>query len=81
MELSRRNFVGSLVAAAALPSLAADDPSVFPARGRNERLALAYQHIHLGLDKPFSVLHISDTHLMGVDGRDGEDVRAFARTD
>lgn len=63
MDLSRRNFVGSLVAAAALPSLAADDPSVFPARGRYERLALAYQHIHLGLDKPFSVLHISDTHL------------------
>jgi len=40
MEISRRNFlagVGGLVAVSHLPSLA-DDPSVFPERGRFERL-------------------------------------------
>ena len=63
MDISRRSFVGSLFAAAALPSVAQDEPSLFPSRGRYERLALAYQHIHIGLEKPFSVLHISDTHL------------------
>lgn len=62
MDLSRRHFVGSLFAAAALPSFAQDDPSVYPCRGAFERLTLTYQHIHLGFDKPFSVLHISDTH-------------------
>jgi hypothetical protein len=32
--------------------------------GRNlSRMSIAYQHIHIGLPQPFSVLHISDTHL------------------
>ena len=34
----------------------------------------------VGAARPFSVLHVSDSHLMGVDGRDGEDVRVFARS-
>ena len=62
--LDRRSFLasfGGLVATAALPSFA-DDPAVFPKRGNFERLVLAYQHVHIGLEKPFSVLHISDTH-------------------
>lgn len=65
LNVSRRAFLGSLgglIAASALPSIAADDPSVFPRRGGFERLVLAYNHIHIGLAKPFSVLHISDTH-------------------
>ncbi len=68
-EFGRRDFLrlsalgaGSIVAAKALPAFA-DDPSVFPQRGGAERLVLAYQHIHLGLKEPFSILHISDTHL------------------
>lgn len=63
--LNRRSFLaaaGGLVAAASLPSFA-DDPSVFPKRGVFERLTLGYVHIPLGASKPFSVLHISDTHL------------------
>lgn len=60
---SRRTFLSSLIATSLLPSFAADDPKIFPARGRFERLELSYQHIHLGLKEPFSILHISDTHL------------------
>ena len=69
MNLNRRDFlggVGAVMATSALPSLGKDDPSLFPKRGVVERLAVAYQHIHIGLEKPFSVLHISDTHLTAV---------------
>ena len=65
MNISRRHFltgVGGLVAASQLPSLA-DNPAVFPQRGRYERLSLAYQHVSAGATAPFSILHISDTHL------------------
>ena len=65
MNISRRHFltgVGGLVAVSQLPSLA-DDPAVFPQRGRYERLNLAYQHVSAGATAPFSILHISDTHL------------------
>ncbi len=66
MLFGRRDFIsslGGLVAASALPAFAADDPSVFPARGVYERLMLAYQRIDAGATAPFSILHISDTHL------------------
>ena len=36
--------------------------------------------LNVGAKVPFSFLHVSDSHLTGVDGRDGEDVHAFART-
>lgn len=63
--MNRRDFLrslGGVAAVSALPSFA-DDPSAFPKRGAFERLVLAYNRIHIGLEKPFSVLHISDTHL------------------
>ena len=65
MDISRRHFLqsaGGLVAVSSLPSMA-DDPAAFPHRGRYERLMLAYQHIEAGATSPFSILHISDTHL------------------
>ncbi len=65
MSVNRRTFLGGLgglFAVASLPSFGEDNPAVFPARGNFERLVLAYQHVHIGLEKPFSVLHISDTH-------------------
>jgi 3',5'-cyclic AMP phosphodiesterase CpdA len=68
LSLPRRDFLrsalatGGLVAASRLPSFA-DDPSLFPKRGAFERLALSYVHIDAGATKPFSILHISDTHL------------------
>lgn len=62
--MNRRDFIsgmGGLVAVSALPTLA-DDPSVFPSRGRYERLIVASRHIKAGASSPFSILHISDTH-------------------
>ena len=65
--MQRRDFLrsalsaGALVATARLPSLA-DDPALFPKRGKFERLVLSYVHIDAGATKPFSLLHISDTH-------------------
>lgn len=63
--ISRRNFLGGisgLLAVSQLPSFA-DNPAVFPERGRFERLQLTYQHVLAGATAPFSILHISDTHL------------------
>ena len=74
-RLSRRDFLtaaGGLVAVSALPSFAKDDPSVFPERGAAERLVLAYQHIKAGATEPFSILHISDTHLTAAYPEEGE---------
>lgn len=75
--MDRRSFIGGLgglVAVSALPKqVEADMPSVFPTRGTYERLTLAYQHVKIGLEKPFSVLHISDTHLTGAYESEGID--------
>ena len=80
--MDRRSFIGGLgglVAVSALPRrAAADTPSVFPTRGTYERLALAYRHVRIGLEKPFSVLHISDTHLTGAYEREGVDKMSVA---
>lgn len=74
--MKRRDFfkgmagAGVLVATSQLPSFgqdlslaAQDDPTVFPHRGRYERLSLSFATVEIGLEKPFSILHISDTHL------------------
>ncbi|MBP5510053.1 MAG: metallophosphoesterase [Kiritimatiellae bacterium] len=68
-SINRRMFLkgalasgAGIVAVSALP-VQADDPSLFPKRGRYERLVLSYAHIEAGAEKPFSILHISDTHL------------------
>ena len=82
MNLDRRSFiggVGAVVASSALPVFGKDDPSLFPKRGVVERLAVAYQHIHIGLSQPFSVLHISDTHLTAVYDDEPEYLVKFAK--
>lgn len=67
--MDRRSFLrsaacsGALVAVSQLPAAATDKPSVFPSRGKFERLAMSYATVKIGLEKPFSVLHISDVHL------------------
>lgn len=67
--IDRRSFfkrmagAGALIATSQLPSWADDKPEVFPERGRYERLSLSYAVVRIGLEKPFSVLHISDSHL------------------
>ena len=68
MTVSRREFLkggaalGGLASVSALPALA-DDPALFSGRGRWERLSIVSQHVKAGASKPFSILHISDTHL------------------
>ncbi len=54
---------GALIATSQLPAFAEDKPEVFPERGRYERLSLSYGVVEIGLEKPFSILHISDSHL------------------
>ena len=67
--MNRREFIrsalagGVLMATSELPLAAEDNPLVFPQRGRYERLALGYVTVRAGARKPFSILHISDTHL------------------
>ena len=85
MDISRRNFllgggmaVGGIVATSALPAIAEDDPSLFPGRGRFERLTVQYYAIKAGATKPFTVLHISDTHLTAAYPDEGEWERKIA---
>ena len=88
---NRRDFIksallgtGGLFAADALAvaektaASAAGGWDVFEKRSPHERLSLAYRHVKIGLEKPFSILHISDTHLCAADGRESEFKRAFA---
>ena len=79
MSLTRRDFLfgggmamGGIVATSALPSFADDDPSLFPGRGRFERLTIQYHAIKAGATKPFTVLHVSDTHLTAAYPDEGE---------
>lgn len=68
-KISKRDFMkrllgtGVLLATSSLPALSKDDPSVFPNRGSFERLSVSFATINIGLKKPFSVMHFSDTHL------------------
>ncbi len=67
MNVNRREFLslgGGLFAAAALPGCGPEpSPDPFAARGNFERLNLAYATVEVGAQRPFSILHISDTHL------------------
>ncbi len=73
---SRREFlkgalaVGGIVATSRLP---------LHARGNYEQLSLAYAHIEAGAAKPFSVLHISDTHLTFANPDEPEEVQDYRR--
>ncbi len=72
--MDRRNFLkgmagaGALIATADLPAFASPEETapvedIFTRRGKYERLSLSYATVEIGLAQPFSVLHISDTHL------------------
>ena len=79
-NMSRREFfVGgaAFASAAALPAFA-DDPALFPERGRFERLSIACQHIDAGAERPFSLLHLSDTHLTAAYPSEDEWTRKMA---
>ena len=67
--MDRRDFIrrlgstGVLIATSQLPVAAHDRPEVFSNRGSHERLSLSFATVEIGLQKPFSILHISDSHL------------------
>ena len=70
MPMERRTFLGGLTGffayagGAGLPLVAREfDPQVFAKRGEWERLNINSIVLKLGATSPFSVLHISDTHL------------------
>ena len=66
MDRSRREFIGGLgglVAVSALPGCRTGKNVTFGGRGGFERLNLAYAHIEAGATAPFSILHMTDTHL------------------
>ena len=75
-DISRRGFLkgalaaGGIVATSRLP---------LHARGNYEQLSLAYAHIDAGATKPFSVLHISDTHLTFANPDEPESVQKYRR--
>ena len=70
-SFGRRDFfkgacaAGFMVATAELPAVENGEKAKFKVgwRGAHSRLATSYAVVEIGLDKPFSVLHISDTHL------------------
>lgn len=80
--MKRREFLGAmggLVAASALPGCRTDagDP-LFAGRGRFERLMIAGVHVKAGATAPFSVLHVSDTHLTSVYPHESEAKRELS---
>lgn len=84
MDLSRRDFMlggaafGGLVATAGLPAFAGDH-RLFPRRGRFERLSIVSWRVKAGATKPFTILHISDTHLTAAYPDEPLDVRNRAK--
>ena len=74
MDVSRRRFLtggfaaGGILAASRLP---------LHARGNHEQLSLAYSRIDAGATKPFSVLHISDTHLTFADSNEEKTIQEY----
>jgi len=84
--LKRLAFSGALIATADLPVLAmgkedgyvSGKDDIFGGRGGRERLSLSYAVVKIGLEHPFSVLHISDTHLAFAGPDEGEDNARFS---
>ena len=87
--MDRRRFLfnmagaGALIATADLPLFAVprdgtDEEDIFRKRGPRERLSLSYATVEIGLSEPFSVLHISDTHLTAAYPDEEETHQAWA---
>ena len=70
--MKRLAGTGVLIATSQLPSWSQDRPEVFPERGGTERLSLSYATVEIGLEKPFSILHISDSHLTAAYAHENE---------
>ena len=73
MHLNRREFLKLSGLSAVMPFL--------PARASKPIGALNVRRVKLavGAERPFSVLHVSDSHVARIDSRDGDALHAFAR--
>ncbi len=69
-----------ILATSSLPAMAEDDPSVFPERGSYERVSVSYATINIGLKKPFSVMHFSDTHLTSAYSHENDKKQELRKT-
>ena len=84
MDLTRREVLlggaafGGLVATAGLPAFAGDS-RLFPGRGQFERLSIVSWRVKAGATKPFTILHISDTHLTAAYPDEPQDVLGRAK--
>ncbi len=78
--MKRMAGLGALIATADLPVLAEDKPEVFPQRGQYERLSLCYATVEIGLGEPFSILHISDSHLTAANAGENEKKQKLRET-
>ena len=75
MILGRRKFLslcGFGAAGVLSPSFGLNVMPLKPLKVRREE-------IRIGLERPFSVLHVSDSHLMRIDSRDGDALYEFAK--
>ena len=81
-ETGRRGFLkgaftlGGIVATSRLPLHAAPAK---PSMGPTPCLSIAYGHIKAGVAEPFSVAHITDTHLTITDETDDAKLRKFGK--
>ena len=75
-DFPRRDFLKGALAAG---GMAATSRLPLHARGNYEQLSLAYAHIDAGATKPFSVLHISDTHLTFANPDEDEQAQHYRR--
>ena len=76
MSQGRRDFLrhsGFGIACALLPSVSLGG---IPLKSLNVRRVV----VNAGAEMPFSVLHVSDSHLARIDSRDGEELYAFAKS-
>ena len=76
MQLGRRDFLrlsGFAAAAGMLPAYGS---------GAKPIKALVVRHVKLpvGAESPFSLLHVSDSHVARIDSRDGDDLYAYAKS-
>ena len=82
-DSSRRNFLkgaftlGGIVATSRLPLHAAAPANA--GTGPVPCLSIAYGHIKAGVAEPFSVTHITDTHLSLTDDEDDAKLKKFAK--
>lgn len=76
MNSSRRDFLKGAIAAG---GIVATSRLPLHARGNFEQLSVAYAHINAGAEKPFSVLHITDTHLTFANPDEPESVQDYRR--